>query len=91
MVAFITNINPIITRNTILMEINDITSAPEGPVKLELIETTSDIFTTSKFTYRSKGQHPALRLTDRAHKQIPFKIMGKPCVSDRDGMIMHRI
>jgi hypothetical protein len=37
------NISPIITRKTILIEINDITSAPDGPVKWELIDTTSDI------------------------------------------------
>lgn len=46
-VTTITSINPTITRKTMLIAINDITRAPMGPVKLELIETISDISITS--------------------------------------------
>jgi hypothetical protein len=46
-ITTIISINPIITRNTMLREINDITSAPEGPEKWVLNEITSDILTTS--------------------------------------------
>ena len=94
MVAFITNINPIITRNTILMEINDITSAPVGPAKLELIETTSDISITSIFTHTEKDSILHSVRQDRASKRIPFKITGqhsKPCISDQDGTVIRRV
>jgi hypothetical protein len=75
-ITTIISINPIITRNTMLSDINDIISAPEGPEKWALNEIASDILMTSKLTYTPKGRYPALDLAGRAHKQIPFETTG---------------
>jgi hypothetical protein len=93
-ITTIISINPIITRNTMLSDINDIISAPEGPEKWALNEITSDILMTSKLTYIPKGRYPALDLADEHISRYLTRqlgILGKPCVSDRDGMTMHNI
>lgn len=45
-VAFIINIRPIITKNTMLIEMKDIVSAPDVPTKLKLEERVAGIYIT---------------------------------------------